>query len=125
MPGQEIWTSLYPVSMAGEHFDSSWMRIQNEHGTGSWIKFAVITDIDAAICCFGSDIACESDTLARCSACRSSLAHDYERRPVGRMRLIRGTLVDHREHRLTHGLRTPDALVRRHLSHATRDQLHS
>jgi RimJ/RimL family protein N-acetyltransferase len=40
---QEIWTSLYPVSMAGEHFDPSWMRIQNEHGTGSWIPFAVIT----------------------------------------------------------------------------------
>jgi N-acetyltransferase len=40
---QEIWTPLYPVSMAGEHFDSSWMRIQNEHNTSSWIPFAVIT----------------------------------------------------------------------------------
>jgi hypothetical protein len=40
---QEIWTSLYPVSMAGEHFDPSWIWIQNEHGTGSWIPFAVIT----------------------------------------------------------------------------------
>jgi N-acetyltransferase len=40
---QEIWTPLYPVSMAREHFDPSWMRIQGEHSTGSWIPFAVIT----------------------------------------------------------------------------------
>jgi RimJ/RimL family protein N-acetyltransferase len=39
---REIWTSLYPFSMAGEHFDPFWARIQNDHGTGSWIPFAVI-----------------------------------------------------------------------------------
>ena len=38
---QEIWTSLYPITMAGEHFDPFWQRIQNDHGIGSWIPFAV------------------------------------------------------------------------------------
>lgn len=39
---QEIWTSLYPFSMAGEHFDPLWARIQRDQSTGSWIPFAVI-----------------------------------------------------------------------------------
>jgi RimJ/RimL family protein N-acetyltransferase len=38
-----IWISLYPVSMAGEHFDPFWVRIQNDHTLGTWIPFAVIT----------------------------------------------------------------------------------
>ena len=38
----EIWTALYPFSMAGEHFDVSWARIQDDHRNGSWIPFAVI-----------------------------------------------------------------------------------
>jgi RimJ/RimL family protein N-acetyltransferase len=40
---QEIFTSLYPFSMAGEHFDPFWIRIQNDRAQGSWIPFAVIT----------------------------------------------------------------------------------
>ena len=39
---QEIWTSLYPFSMAGEHFDPLWARIQKDQSTGAWIPFAVI-----------------------------------------------------------------------------------
>lgn len=39
----EIWISLYPFSMAGEHFDPFWVRIQNDHTLGTWIPFAVIT----------------------------------------------------------------------------------
>ncbi len=40
---REIWTSLYPVSMAGEHFDPFWRRIQSDHASGAWIPFAVIS----------------------------------------------------------------------------------
>src|SRR5262249_15605423 len=40
------------------------------------------------------------------TACRS-LAHNYERRPERWMRLISFARVDHRQHRLAHGLRTP------------------
>ena len=39
---REIWTSLYPHLMAGEHFDPFWVRIQNDRSLGSWIPFAVI-----------------------------------------------------------------------------------
>jgi len=39
---REIWTSLYPFSMAGEHFDPFWRRVQNDRSIGSWIPFAVI-----------------------------------------------------------------------------------
>lgn len=39
---QEIWTALYPFSMAGRHFDVSWARIRDDYRNGSWIPFAVI-----------------------------------------------------------------------------------
>ena len=38
----DIWASLYPFSMAGEHFDPFWRRVQNDRSIGSWIPFAVI-----------------------------------------------------------------------------------
>jgi hypothetical protein len=80
--------------MAGEHFDSSWMRIQNEHNTSSWIPFAVITagkcvgltcyiGPEAANRCI--DIAVAHDGL--CDGFRTparSLSVQHARRPVGR-----------------------------------------
>ena len=39
---REIWTLLYPYSMAGEHFDPFWVLIQNDHRIGSWILSVVI-----------------------------------------------------------------------------------
>jgi N-acetyltransferase len=37
----EIWSTLYPYSMAGEHFDGFWIRIQEENAKGRSIPFAV------------------------------------------------------------------------------------
>jgi hypothetical protein len=34
----EIWISRYPFSMAGEHFDPFWVRIQNDHTLGSRLQ---------------------------------------------------------------------------------------
>jgi N-acetyltransferase len=39
----QIWISLYPFPMAGEHFDPFWARIQNDRALGTWIPFAVIS----------------------------------------------------------------------------------
>ena len=39
---QDIWTSIYPYSLAGEHFDPSWTRLQGYRNTGEWIPFAVV-----------------------------------------------------------------------------------
>ena len=38
----QIWASLYPFSMAGEHFDPFWTRIQADRSAGSWLPFAVM-----------------------------------------------------------------------------------
>jgi RimJ/RimL family protein N-acetyltransferase len=38
----EIWASLYPYSMAGEHFDPFWDRMQAERAAGRGLLFAVI-----------------------------------------------------------------------------------
>jgi len=39
---REIWTAIYPFSLAGEQFDPTWARIQRDHATGTWIPFAVL-----------------------------------------------------------------------------------
>jgi len=41
----------------------------------------------------------------------SSLADDYERRPIGRMRLVRLVGVDYCQHRAAQALGSPDLLV--------------
>jgi RimJ/RimL family protein N-acetyltransferase len=41
---QDVWTALYPYSMAGEHFDPTWTRIMGDIETGRTIAFAVMTD---------------------------------------------------------------------------------
>jgi len=38
----EIWTSLYPISWAGEHFDPSWDRLAGEVAAGRYIAHAVL-----------------------------------------------------------------------------------
>jgi RimJ/RimL family protein N-acetyltransferase len=39
---RDIWTTIYPFSLAGEQFDPTWARIQRDHATGTWIPFAVM-----------------------------------------------------------------------------------
>jgi N-acetyltransferase len=39
---RDIWASIYPYSLAGEHFDPSWARLQGYRKTGEWIPFAVV-----------------------------------------------------------------------------------
>jgi RimJ/RimL family protein N-acetyltransferase len=49
---QEIWT-IYPYSMAGEHFDPFWERIQAERAAGRCIPFAVMSDdVCVGISCY-------------------------------------------------------------------------
>jgi hypothetical protein len=49
---REIWTSLYPYSMAGECFDPFWARIQIDRSTASWIPFAVIAWQCVGLTCY-------------------------------------------------------------------------
>jgi RimJ/RimL family protein N-acetyltransferase len=39
---REIWTTIYPFSLAGEQFDPTWKRIQRDRAAGTWIPFAVL-----------------------------------------------------------------------------------
>jgi RimJ/RimL family protein N-acetyltransferase len=39
---RDIWTSIYPYSLAGEHFDPSWALLREYRKTGEWIPFAVV-----------------------------------------------------------------------------------
>jgi RimJ/RimL family protein N-acetyltransferase len=39
---QEVWTRIYPFSLAGDQFDPTWARIQRDRESGTWIPFAVI-----------------------------------------------------------------------------------
>lgn len=39
---QETWTSLYPYSMAGEHFDPMWARMAGDVEAGRTIALAVV-----------------------------------------------------------------------------------
>lgn len=41
---REIWASLYPYSMMGEHFDPFWTRMQAERAAGRALVFAVMVD---------------------------------------------------------------------------------
>ena len=41
-----IWTELYPLSWAGEHFDPQWDGLTAERAAGRMIAFAVIVDGD-------------------------------------------------------------------------------
>src|SRR5262249_31107438 len=59
------------------------------------------------------------DTSPRCP-----LAHDNQRAPESGMPLKGSALVDHVEHRLTHGLRPAKFLIGRHSAHSIRNQLH-
>ena len=47
---QEVWTTLYPYSMAGEHFDPAWARLQAEHAAGRMLPFAVIAGGECVGC---------------------------------------------------------------------------
>jgi len=40
----ETWVRLYPFSMAGEHFDAGWTRLQDDVAAGRMIQFAVVVD---------------------------------------------------------------------------------
>jgi RimJ/RimL family protein N-acetyltransferase len=59
---KEIWTSLYPFSMAGEHFDPFWMRVQQDRIAGAWIPFAVIAFGE----CVGISCYIRPETTNRC-----------------------------------------------------------
>lgn len=39
---EETWQRYYLYSLAGEHFDPFWKRVQKDRAAGSWIPFAVI-----------------------------------------------------------------------------------
>lgn len=39
---QDVWTSIYPFSLAGDQFEPTWARIQRDHESGTWIPFAVM-----------------------------------------------------------------------------------
>jgi RimJ/RimL family protein N-acetyltransferase len=47
---EDVWTALYPYSMAGPHFDPSWDRIQGEHAAGRALPFAVIAGGECVGC---------------------------------------------------------------------------
>jgi RimJ/RimL family protein N-acetyltransferase len=38
----EIWTALYPYSLAGEHFDPRWKQLMADAGKGATLPFAVL-----------------------------------------------------------------------------------
>ncbi|MEW6644485.1 MAG: GNAT family protein [Pseudomonadota bacterium] len=38
----DVWTSLYPISWAGAHFDRSWDRLAGEVAAGRYIAHAVV-----------------------------------------------------------------------------------
>lgn len=39
----ELWTALYPYSMAGEHFDARWdVQIPKDRAAGTWVHYAVV-----------------------------------------------------------------------------------
>ena len=40
----ETWDALYPYSMAGEHFDPMWARMQDDVAAGRTIAFAVVVE---------------------------------------------------------------------------------
>lgn len=49
----EIWTALYPYSMAGEHFDPRFRQLLTEAGRGQAMPFAVLAhDEVVGISCF-------------------------------------------------------------------------
>ena len=54
---------------------------------------------------------------------RTALTHHDERRPVGRMRLVRLALVDQRQHGAAQGLGPTDLRIAGHLANGGRDQL--
>ncbi len=37
-----VWTELYPISWAGEHFDPSWRRLMGQIDAGQAIAFAIL-----------------------------------------------------------------------------------
>lgn len=41
---QETWRRYYLYSLAGEHFDVFWARVQADRAAASWIPFAVLRD---------------------------------------------------------------------------------
>jgi len=40
----EVWTTLYPFSWAGEHFEPNWQRIMRARDAGTYLPYAVIVD---------------------------------------------------------------------------------
>jgi len=49
----EIWASLYPFSMAGEHFDPRWAQLMADAGRGAALPLAVIAGGEVVgISCF-------------------------------------------------------------------------
>ncbi len=41
---QDVWPQFYLYSLANEHFDPFWARVQKDRESGSWIPFAVMSD---------------------------------------------------------------------------------
>lgn len=41
---QNVWPSFYLYSLANEHFDPFWARVQKDRELGSWIPYAVMAD---------------------------------------------------------------------------------
>jgi RimJ/RimL family protein N-acetyltransferase len=40
---RELWTALYPYSMAGAHFDERWdVQIPKDRAAGTWVHYAVV-----------------------------------------------------------------------------------
>ena len=39
---RDVWTRLYPFSMAGEHFESGWAKLRGDVASGRMLQYAVV-----------------------------------------------------------------------------------